>query len=180
MRKLNIDRAKQSWLGIPASASDFYYTALLACLQGNKHKSGCVLKIIGDFNENLELYWTGNLDQRTLSFWKNRHLATEYGAIAIAAFLIEAFTDLEFLEIMEIGEGADFFLCEKQNATNPSFKQNPIAKLEVSGIWNEKLGNTVNMRINIKKKQVEKGSFLLPIYIIVVEFGSLKAKFIKK
>lgn len=180
MRKLNLDKAKQNWLGIPASAGSFYYTALLACLQGNGHQSGCQLELSGDWNEKLLLSWTGKLDKKTLSFWKNRHLATEYGAIAIAAFLIETFTDLEFLEIMEIGEGADFFLCKKEEANNLSFQQSPIAKLEVSGIWNEKLGNTLNMRINIKKRQVEKGTLELPIYIIVVEFGKLKAKFIEK
>ena len=100
--------------------------------------------------------------------------------IGIAAFLIEEFTDLAFLEIMEIGEGADFFLCKKESAKKSPFQQNPVAKLEVSGIWNEKLGNTINMRINIKKKQVEKGILGIPIYIIVVEFDQLKAKFIKK
>jgi len=81
---------------------------------------------------------------------------------------------------MEIGEGADFFLCKKTDSNKLSFQQNPAAKLEVSGIWNEKLGNTINMRINIKKRQVEKGTLGFPIYIIVVEFGGLKAKFIKK
>jgi len=118
--------------------------------------------------------------EKTLSFWKNKHLATEYGAIGIAAFIIEEFTDLEFLEIMEIGEGADFFLCKKSDSNKMSFRQKPAAKLEISGIWNEKLGNTINMRINIKKRQVDKGTLGFPIYIIVVEFGQLKAKFIKK
>lgn len=180
MRKLNLDKAKKNWLGIPASASNFYYTALLACLQGNGHLSGCLLQVSGDWEEALKLSWSGKLDKKTLSFWKNRHLATEYGAIGIAAFLIEEFTDLAFLEIMEIGEGADFFLCKKEVNKKSPFQQNPVAKLEVSGIWNEKLGNTINMRINIKKKQVEKGTLEIPIYIIVVEFGQLKAKFIKK
>ena len=180
MRKLNLDKAKQNWLGIPLSASSFYYTALLTCLQGNGHQSGCILNLDGKWTENLKLFWTGILDKKTLSFWKNRHLATEYGAIAIAAFLIEEFTDLEFLEIMEIGEGADFYLCKKEDAKKSSFQQKPAAKLEVSGIWNEKLGNTINMRVSIKEKQVEKGTIDIPIYIIVVEFGKLKAKFIKK
>lgn len=71
---------------------------------------------------------------------------------------------------MEIGEGADFFLCKK-GCKKLSFQQNPVAKLEVSGIWNEKLGNTINIRINIKKRQVEKGIIKMPIFIIVVEFG---------
>jgi len=48
---------------------------------------------------------------------------------------------------MEIGEGADFFLCKK-GCKKLSFQQNPVAKLEV-----------------------EKGIIKMPIFIIVVEFG---------
>ena len=81
---------------------------------------------------------------------------------------------------MEIGEGADFFLCKKADSSILSFRQEPAAKLEVSGIWNEKIGNTINMRINLKKRQVDKGELGFPIYIIVVEFGQLKAKCIKQ
>lgn len=180
MRTLNLDKVKETWLGIPSSAGSFYYPAMLTCLTGNGHHSGCILNLSGDWEEKLKLCWTGKLDEKTLSFWKNKHLATEYGAIGIAAFIINEFTDFEFLEIMEIGEGADFFLCKKSNSKKISFQQVPTAKLEVSGIWNEKLGNTLNMRINIKKRQVEKGTLGFPIYIIVVEFGQLKAKFIEK
>ena len=81
---------------------------------------------------------------------------------------------------MEIGEGADFYLCKKEDAKQSFFQQNPEAKLEVSGIWNEKLGNTINMRVSMKEKQVAKGMIDLPIYIVVVEFGKPKAKFIQK
>lgn len=180
MKTLNIDKLREGWLGIPSSAGSFYYPATIACLEGNGHQPDCVLTLTGDWEERLKLHWTGKLTEKTLSFWKNKHLATEYGAIGIAAFIIAQFTDLEFLEIMEIGEGADFFLCKKTDADTISFRQKPAAKLEISGIWNEKPGNTLNMRINLKKRQVEKGGLDFPVYIIVVEFGQLKAKCIKK
>jgi len=180
MKTLNLEKLQEGWLGIPSSAGSFYYPATLACLEGNGHDPDCTLTLTGDWEEALKLNWTGKLTEKTLSFWKNKHLATEYGAIGIAAFIIEEFTDLEFLEIMEIGDGADFFLCKKTDSGIMSFRQEPAAKLEVSGIWNEKIGNTINMRINLKKRQVDKGELGFPIYIIVVEFGQLKAKCIKK
>jgi len=64
MRKLNLDKLKENWLGIPPSASSFYYTALLACLQGNGHQPGCLLKLRGEWIGTLNLSWKGKLDKK--------------------------------------------------------------------------------------------------------------------
>ena len=61
MRKLNLDKFQEDWLGIPSNAGNFYYTALLACLQGNGHKSGCLLQVSGDWEEALKLSWSDEL-----------------------------------------------------------------------------------------------------------------------
>lgn len=52
-----------------------------------------------------------------------------------------------------------------------------VAHLEVSGIWQEKPGNTINMRLRDKRKQVktaiDRGE---TVFIIVTEFGIPKTK----
>ena len=52
--------------------------------------------------------------------------------------------------------------------------------MEVSGIGKETESNTINKRINVKLKQVKKlRDKNLPTYVVVIEFGSPKAKIVK-
>ena len=51
--------------------------------------------------------------------------------------------------------------------------------MEVSGIGKETESNTINKRINVKLKQVKKlRDKNLPTYVVVIEFGSPKAKIV--
>ncbi len=84
---------------------------------------------------------------------------------------------MKIVERSYIGTYVDYILGEMSD-DDSFFLQK--AKLEVSGIGKETPTNTVNQRIRVKLNQVQKSADKeLPSYIIVVEFGSPKAKIVK-
>jgi hypothetical protein len=66
------------------------------------------------------------------------------------------------------------------NSILESSEKSDEAFLEVSGIFTETPSNSINIRINQKKKQLEKKTITgLNILISVVEFSTPKAKIIQ-
>ncbi|MEM8526124.1 MAG: hypothetical protein AAGG68_15905 [Bacteroidota bacterium] len=80
-----------------------------------------------------------------------------------------------------IGTGIDFWIStENMNDHLIPFSIRE-ARLEISGILEENVKNTVNMRFGKKKKQITVSDHLqLPGWIVVVEFSTPKSKIVKK
>lgn len=65
----------------------------------------------------------------------------------------------------------------KEGKSNIFEESNPFAYLEVSGIWKENSKNTLNMRFNLKKRNLERqNQDNFPYVIVVAEFSIPKAK----
>ena len=173
MRKLNLDDLKGGLTGITEAFGTFLSEAAMYCLEANGHEKNVQLHIKGFHEENFLLTWTDELTEEVKSSWVDENEATEYGATAIALLLILKITDYK---VFKRTRGATDYIISKsfgkQSASN-------ICYLEISGIWKEHPSNTLNMRLNLKKKQVEKTVINSPAMIIVTEFGRPKSKIIK-
>ena len=95
-------------------------------------------------------------------------------ALAIAILLVDKLTDYHVIERMWKGPGFDYFLGRKG-----AFLLQNAAALEVSGI-RQGDPKKIDERVKSKLKQTERSKDLgLPIYVIVVEFGTPTAVVVK-
>lgn len=175
MRKLQLDDLKSGIGGLTEAFGTFLVEAAMYCLEENNHRGSAILQVKGDFEEKFEIIWTDQLTEEVRNSWHDHNEATEYGATAIAILLIKVLT--KFDRFRRTKGGTDYIISRKDNLGSqiPDFSY-----LEISGLWNESKGNTINMRINVKKKQVKRTVVNAPAFIIVTEFGSPKTKIVEQ
>ena len=143
----------------------------------NGHKSGVILKVSGYYQTDIILKWQTTLTAETILGWKDIKETTEYGATAIALLLMLELGDCNFAERLPQGGIGDYFLKKEVLSNNQA--KNEIF-LEISGIFKESKQNSINIRINQKKKQLAKKSTNnLNVFIAIVEFTNPKAKIVK-
>ena len=173
MRRLHLDQLKKGQPGITESAGLFLSEASAFCLMKNGHTKGIELEVSGVKTENLRLYWSQVLDKQMQQTWEDGEEATEYGAMGIAVLLVLKLTKYKILGRLVKGDRTDYLLGNEKDPNNP------VAKMEVSGILNATTNNSVNKRVGIKKRQVNKiNNRAYPVYIAIIEFGKPAAKFI--
>ncbi len=179
MRKLNLNTLKHKLPGITVGQGYFLWEAALLCLVGNKHSSGVILEVTGKFEEKFEIIWEGNVTDEMCQSWGDIKEATEYGAMALAVLVILQLTEYVVSGRSRQGTSIDYFLVS--NTATELLFPDPDAILEVSGIFMETKGNTINMRVNEKLKRLEKSGFKnYPAYIVVTEFSKPSTKILKK
>lgn len=177
MRKIYLKNLENEIPEISGAFRAIMLEAAQYCLNVSGHKSGVTLKISGAFKETIQLFW----DKSTISkeeriTWRDTKEATRYAAKGIAILLIKELTEYTHFERLYQGLGIDFFLSEE----NENVAGRMLSRLEVSGLFKETKGNTLDIRINNKKNQVKKSDFLgFSVYIVVVEFEKPSAKIIK-
>jgi len=171
MRKLNLDQLKAGQLGITPEVGSFMVQAAIVCLIKNGHNSGVVLKVEGDFTEDIQLIWSAEINEQVLRTWKDANETVEYGATALSALLLSVLADLEIYERIPPDGDADYYL---QSTSSKKI----TALLEVSGILKESQHNTPKIRVRVKRKRIKDNNNTtnLPVYIIVTEFGTPKSK----
>ncbi|MEN0046174.1 MAG: hypothetical protein AAF806_03835 [Bacteroidota bacterium] len=177
MKQLNLYELAKQVSGITEVVGNFFAEAAQVCLELNGHQSGVAINLEGIYNEQVVLKWDRVLDQETFASWKDEKEATEYGATAIALLLVLHFGAYQFVERSPQFALGDYYLkstsLENMNTKDEAF-------LEISGIFNSSKGNTINIRIAQKKKQLKhkpiQGENVL---IAVVEFSTPQAKIVK-
>ena len=178
MRKLELNILQNGLPGISKAMGAFLAEAAMVCLEKNGHRSGVELIVKGDFQEAFEVVWSDKVDTIIEGTWNDLKEVTEFGATGLALLLISKLTEFQIFERSK-GDSFDFYLKKSQlNNLQAGIEEN-LALLEISGIFKEKKGNTVNMRVNIKKKQLQNIPFDFELYIVVTEFSVPKAKIIK-
>lgn len=181
MRILNLNILQNGLPGITPVIGAFYMEAAIVSLMKKGFQSGVKLKIDGAFTEIFILEWETNLTPLQLNSWKEENHYHSAGAVALSLLLIKELLGFTIFEEGTIGTGIDYWLGkeEKIDEFNPFFKK--LARLEISGIGKATSKNSVNMRINKKKKQIaQSDSTKLEGWISVVEFSTPKTKIIKK
>lgn len=151
--------------------------AAAVCLEGQGHGMPVTLQIDGCKSGTVALQWTA-IDDTIRRFNADQEVATEYGAYGIAALIMPHLTRLTIIErsVKGKGFGFDFWLGDINDAA-PLFQRK--ARLEVSGIrrGSETL---VQSRVNMKLKQISPSDVVAPGYVVVVEFGTPKARIVEK
>lgn len=178
MRKIHLDSLKIGLPGISPAAGTFLAEAAAYSLHVQGHRSGIILEVEGDFNDQFIIEWTDKIDNQVLNTWKDHNEAVEYAATAIAILLLLKFTNFVIAErSFQHGIGDYILTTKEQNAYIGNEKQ-ISGFLEVSGIWQESKGNTLNIRLR-KKKEKFKKRFGKSAFIIIAEFSLPKAKMIQ-
>ena len=142
------------------------------CLESQGHSQGVQIRILGYDNCNYELTWPDVTEQVNRT-WNDSQEATEYGATAIAVLLAKKEIGYLVIERARKGTGIDYWLGEETDS--PLFQRK--ARLEISGILkvqgnDNAVKRAVAARVNEKLRQANRSSGSLPIYVIVVEFGT--------
>ncbi|MEZ5042502.1 MAG: hypothetical protein R2828_21555 [Saprospiraceae bacterium] len=170
MDKLNLDDLKNGFFGLSKNIGAFLAEAAMICLDLNNHSTGTILNLSGFSEKSFILDWTDEVTPELSNSWKDLKEATEYGATALAALLIFPISGMVITGRVPQAEQSDYVLQKPGNYNKNSTL--PEAFLEVSGILNEKAGNTINMRVEKKKRHIQQGALRnYPTYIIVIEFG---------
>ena len=178
MRKLFLEDLEKEIPEISPAFRSIMKEAAQYCLNFFGHKPGVTLIVRGIFEEEIQLFWDkttiSNAEKKT---WSDTKEAARYAAKAISILLIKILTDYNHFERLYQGLGVDFFISNNENPVSDK----RLARLEISGIFQETKKKTVNIRQKIKKKQVKKSDYLgISVYIVVVELGTPKANIFKK
>ena len=107
-------------------------------------------------------------------FWNDLEEATQQGAYAVAILLIRALTGYTVIERSRKGTGFDWWLGTEDNLFQGK------ARLEVSGILRGTM-RRINSRIKARMDQTRQSDKLaLTAYVVVVEFGTPRAKVVQR
>ena len=150
-------------------------------LKRQGHASGVEMCINGAFEETFNVMWKDDISPLELASWKDETQIANFAAVGIAILLVMELLEIVSFEESVIGTGIDFWISTK----NMNEKLLPFlereARLEISGIFQENIRNTVSMRIGKKKKQMKSSDHLqLPGWIVVVELSTPKSKIVRK
>lgn len=181
MRKLNLDVLKDGLPGISSTRGAFYREAVIVGLRKQGFSSGVTLGITGEFEEKYKIEWTEDIDAADIRSWKDEVQIANFGAVGIALLLMIELLGFKNFEEGIIGTGIDFWLSKNQFQKGKIAYYKREARLEISGILKETVGNTINMRVGRKRKQMKVSDYLqLQGWIVVVEFSTPKSKIVKK
>ena len=181
MKKLNLEILKMGIPVISEKTGAFLAEAAAICLTLNGYESGVQLKVEGVIQETFLVEWNDEVTKSVLESWNDAREATEFGATALALLLLLERTDFTHFIRAYQGTGIDYWLGKGKYTGEKIPNAARKGRLEISGILKATKGNTINMRIAQKKKQVNKtNNTNLPVYVVVVEFSQPKAKIIKK
>lgn len=158
--------------GMPAlskATCSYMAEAGAVCLHQNSHQCPVDLCVDGEFDRQYKLHWAA-VTQDALNSHNDPDAAVEYGAYGVALLLIPRISNYTAIERSRKGTGFDYWLRMNDDDLFQS-----KARLEVSGIFSgdEK---ALKDRCNVKLKQCSKTNEHLPGFVIVVEFGSPRAR----
>ena len=171
---LTLDGLLHGFPHIPPEGGAMMAQAAVICLVHQAHRSSVRLVVDGSFTAAFSLSWSERLTEAKRSFWNDLEEATQQGAYAVAILLIRALTGYTIIESSRKGTGFDWWLGTEDNLFQGK------ARLEVSGILR---GTTrrINDRIKARMGQTRQSDNLaLAAYVVVVEFGTPRAKVVQR
>jgi hypothetical protein len=171
---LTLDSLVHGFPHIPSEGGAMMGQAAVICLDHQAHTSAVRLVVEGAFTATFSLSWSEGVTEAKRRFWNDLEEATQQGAYAVAILLIRALTGYTVIERSRKGTGFDWWLGTEDNLFQGK------ARLEVSGILR---GTTrrINDRIKARLGQTRQSDDLaLTAYVVVVEFGTPRAKVVQR
>jgi len=176
--QLTLEDLKDALIYFSSTQSEGWKENCIVALESQNNKTGCILKLSGDFTEDVTVSWNSDFKRNG---YKEKNKFIEKGAEALSFFIATEKTEYKIIEESTIGTGFDYWLG--YNEDHEYYDEfNPFqARLEISGIGKETNGNKLQSRVAKKLIQTDPSDDLkLPAYISVVEFSTPKAYFCKK
>jgi hypothetical protein len=171
---LTLDSLVHGFPHIPSEGGAMMAQAAVVCLAHQAHTSSVRLMVDGAFNAAFSLSWSEGVTEAKRRFWNDLEEATQQGAYAVAILLIRALTGYTVIERSRKGTGFDWWLGTEDNLFQGK------ARLEVSGILRGSL-RRINSRIKSRIGQTRQSDKLaLTAYVVVVEFGTPRAKVVQR
>jgi hypothetical protein len=170
MKRLRLGDLAESFPHIPPECGTAPEQAIVVCLDSQGHPSGCLLTVEGEFTDNCKLVWSLSLTESMRRYWSDLVDATEQGAYGLAILLLRMNTGLTIIERSRRGTGFNWWLGTEDNLFQHK------ARLEVSGILSGSR-RRFNSRLKAKLAQAEQSASPgLPVYAVVIEFRTPRAK----
>jgi len=171
---LTLDDLVQGFPHIPCEGGAMLSQAAAVCLDRQDHTSPVPLGVDGGFTATFSLSWSEAITESKRRFWNDLEEATQQGAYAVAILLIRALTGYTVIERSRKGTGFDWWIGTDDNLFQGK------ARLEVSGILRG-TARRINTRIKARIGQTRQSDNLaLTAYVVVVEFGTPRAKVVQR
>ena len=155
--------------GLPAITPSFGQALAEAagvCLESQGHSQHTPLTIRGYIVGEQQVTWPQVIAQ-TRRTWGDSQEATEYGATGVAVLMARNELGYLVVERSSKGTGVDYWLGDDASELSMERK----ARLEISGIRSGS-SNDVRARVRQKLQQTSPSDGSLPVYVVVVEFGT--------
>jgi hypothetical protein len=173
-----LEKLKETLTFFSGTQADFLAENSIVALEHNNHKTGCVLRITGIKDGQVQIDWSSTVVKNGYTEEKK---FIEKSAEAISFFLSKHLTELSVIEESSIGTGIDYWLGYDEEHELYDPENFFSARLEISGINSETRTNTVEQRVTTKLNQTKPtDGTALPAYVSVVEHSTPKAHFVKK
>jgi hypothetical protein len=132
------------------------------------------MEVEGIGSDSYEVEWE-QATEEILRCWQDEEETTEKGAYGIAILLIDKTVELKFVRQSRKYNGFDYWLAPK----DAEYPFEETARVEVSGI---RSGPRSRVKTRMKEKidRLDRYSSTLPVFIVVIEFGSPLAIVSKK
>lgn len=172
-KTLDLDVLSKGMRGLTQAMGKVMAECASVCLEERGHQPCVLLGVSGDFDISCPLLWSPTTHQMR-SCHNDEQVATENGAYGIAILLLLKQTGFKVLEKSAKGGGFDYWLGK-----GSSLPFQGKARLEVSGI---RAGDDKELarRVGIKIEQTKKSDGKFPAFVVVVEFGSPKARVVQR
>jgi hypothetical protein len=171
---LSLDGLVHGFPHIPSEGGAMMAQAAVVCLDHQAHTSSVRLVVDGAFTATFSLSWSEEVTEAKRRFRNDLDEATQQGAYAVAILLIRALTGYTIIERSRKGTGFDWWLGTEDNLFQGK------ARLEVSGILRG-TPRRINSRIKARMGQTRQSDHLaLTAYVVVVEFGTPRAKVVQR
>ena len=160
--------------GLTATAGGFLAEAAAVCLEDRSHAPRVQLSLEGSYDRKVLLDWDRVTGQQQQTY-ADMQEATEYGAAGVAILVLKRAARKVVVERSKKGSYFDYWMGTEgkdelfQNRT----------RLEVSGILDGD-DRKLEARTQQKLEQIKHARGKLRSYVAVVEFGSPRARIVKK
>lgn len=155
--------------GLPAITPSFgkaLAEAAGVCFESQGHTQHAMITIRGYIDNDLRLAWP-EITEQTRRTWNDPREATEYGATAVAVLIASQELGYSVIERSPIGTGIDYWLGEESE----TLSLERMARLEVSGIRRDS-DNDIRTRVRERLERKSLSDEALPVFVVVVEFGT--------
>ena len=173
--KINLLDLQQGMIGLTPVAGEFFAEAASVCLECQNHSSPAKMeihhlqKLRTQTKSTIMVTWR-SADDTMRRTWNDLIEATEYGACAIAALIVQKLKGLSIVRRSARGTGFDFWLGETVSAKSGSSLFQESARLEVSGVL-KGASAIISKRVGQKRRQTMRSTGTLPALVVVVEFS---------